>query len=97
MPDPPSELDEAARQKYLSTAELLQRHGIMSELDVGAIARYAVIWNRWLAAEKEVKQRGGPPAEHPDHGPGKGFPGSVGVSKAWPAPAPPTHCGQSVL
>ncbi|WP_262983244.1 phage terminase small subunit P27 family [Paracoccus mutanolyticus] len=30
----------------------------MTELDVGALARYVVIWRRWLEAEAEVKRRG---------------------------------------
>ena len=39
-------------------ARMLARHGVMTELDAGALARYAVVWCRWLDAEAEVKRRG---------------------------------------
>ena len=39
-------------------AGMLARHGVMTELDAGALARYAVVWCRWLDAEAEVKRRG---------------------------------------
>jgi hypothetical protein len=32
-------------------AELLARFGVMTELDSGALARYAVVWVRWVDAE----------------------------------------------
>ena len=57
-PAPPEHLDEAAAGKFTELAELLARHGVMTELDAGALARYAVIWRRWLEAEAEVKRRG---------------------------------------
>ena len=37
---------------------MLARCGVMTELDASALARYAVIWCRWLDAEAEVKRRG---------------------------------------
>ena len=37
---------------------MLARHGVMTELDAGAIARYAVVWCRWVDAEAEIKKRG---------------------------------------
>ena len=37
---------------------MLARHGVMTELDVEQIARYAVVWCRWLDAEVEIKKRG---------------------------------------
>ena len=58
VPDPPDHLDERARSKFTSTAEMLARHGIMTELDSGALDRYAVVWCRWVDAEAEVKRRG---------------------------------------
>ena len=57
-PPPPDHLDEATAAKFTEMAELLARHGVMTELDVGALARYVVIWRRWLEAEAEVKRRG---------------------------------------
>jgi len=56
--EPPDHLDGPARDKFMEMAELLARHGVMTELDAGALARYVVIWRRWLEAEQEVKRRG---------------------------------------
>lgn len=58
VPAPPEHLDEAAKAKFTAMAELLARHGVMTELDSAALARYVVIWRRWLEAEAEVKRRG---------------------------------------
>ena len=58
VPAPPGHLDNAAAAKFTQMAELLARHGVMTELDAGALARYVVIWRRWLEAEAEVKRRG---------------------------------------
>jgi P27 family predicted phage terminase small subunit len=57
IPEAPDNLDERAKAKFRSAAELLARHGIMTELDVGALARYSVVWCRWIDAEAEVKRR----------------------------------------
>ncbi|ATQ55043.1 phage terminase small subunit P27 family [Paracoccus yeei] len=58
IPDPPEHLDAEAAAKFTDMATLLARHGVMTELDAGALARYVVIWRRWLDAEAEVKRRG---------------------------------------
>jgi P27 family predicted phage terminase small subunit len=58
VPAPPDHLDEEASTKFIEMAEMLARHGVMTELDTGALARYVVIWRRWLEAEAEVKRRG---------------------------------------
>jgi len=58
VPEPPDHLDEAAKAKFVQMAELLASHGVMTELDTHALARYVVIWQRWLEAEQEVKRRG---------------------------------------
>jgi P27 family predicted phage terminase small subunit len=58
MPEPPDHLDERAKTKFTVMAELLARHGVMTELDVNALARYAVVWCRWVDAEAEIKKRG---------------------------------------
>ena len=58
VPDPPEHLDVEAAAKFTDMATLLARHRVMTELDAGALARYVVIWRRWLAAEAEVKRRG---------------------------------------
>jgi P27 family predicted phage terminase small subunit len=58
VPEPPAHLDERARARFSAMAEMLARHGVMTELDAAALARYAVVWCRWIEAEAEVKRRG---------------------------------------
>ena len=58
VPQAPGHLDERARSRFAEMAEMLARHGVMTELDVFALARYAVISCRWIEAEAEVKRRG---------------------------------------
>ena len=58
IPEPPAHLDERAKAKFIELAEMLARHGVMTELDTAAVARYAVVWCRWVDAEIEIKRRG---------------------------------------
>jgi P27 family predicted phage terminase small subunit len=58
VPEPPGHLEERARAKFTAMAEMLARHGVMTELDAGALARYAVVWCRWVDVEADVKRRG---------------------------------------
>jgi P27 family predicted phage terminase small subunit len=58
VPDAPAHLDERARARFTTMAEMLARHGVMTELDGSALARYAVIWCRWVDTEADVKRRG---------------------------------------
>jgi P27 family predicted phage terminase small subunit len=58
IPEPPPHLEEREKAKFIAMAEMLARYGVMTELDSGAVARYAVVWCRWLEAETEVKKRG---------------------------------------
>ncbi len=58
VPPAPAHLDARARARFTEMAELLVRHGVMTELDASALARYAVIWCRWIDMEAEVKRRG---------------------------------------
>ena len=58
VPQPPDHLDERAKAKFSDMAEMLARHGVMTELDVSALARYAVVWCRWIDAETEITKRG---------------------------------------
>ena len=58
QPEAPAHLDERAKAKFVAMAEMLARHGVMTELDTGALARYAVVWCRWVDAEAEIKRRG---------------------------------------
>jgi P27 family predicted phage terminase small subunit len=58
IPQAPAYLDERAKEKFTELAKMLARYGVMTELDAGAIARYAVVWCRWIDAEAEIKRRG---------------------------------------
>jgi len=58
IPAPPTHLDDQEKAKFVALAEMLVCHGLLTELDVGAVARYAVVWRRWLKAEAEIKQSG---------------------------------------
>ena len=58
VPDPPEHLEGECRAVFTAMAQMLARHGVMTELDAGALARYVVIRRRWLEAEEEVKRRG---------------------------------------
>src|SRR5690606_9702473 len=58
VPAPPDHLDEEAQAKVTGMAEMLARHGALTELDTGARAGHAVVWRRWSEAEQEVKRRG---------------------------------------
>jgi P27 family predicted phage terminase small subunit len=57
-PEPPAHLDERARSKFAELAAMLARCGVMTELDRDALARYCVIWCRWVDAEAEIKRKG---------------------------------------
>lgn len=58
VPDPPEHLDAEDRAVFATMAQMLARHGVMTELDAAALGRYVVIRRRWLEAEAEVKRRG---------------------------------------
>jgi P27 family predicted phage terminase small subunit len=58
VPEPPTHLTEQEKAKFISMAEMLVRRGVMTELDAGALARYATAWCRWVDAEAEIKKRG---------------------------------------
>ena len=38
VPEPPGHLDERARARFAGMAGMLARHGVMTELDAGALA-----------------------------------------------------------
>jgi P27 family predicted phage terminase small subunit len=58
IPEPPGHLDERARARFTQMAQMLASHGVMTELDASALARYVIVWGRWIDAEAEVKRRG---------------------------------------
>ena len=58
VPMAPPHLDRRAAARFVDMATVLARHGVMTELDTSALARYAVVWCRWIDMEAEVKRRG---------------------------------------
>ena len=58
VPEPPAHLDDRARAKFDEMARMLAGCGVRTELDPDALARYAVVWCRWLDAEAEIKRKG---------------------------------------
>jgi P27 family predicted phage terminase small subunit len=58
VPSPPEHLSDKAREKFLQLGSLLADHGLVTLLDADALARYAVVWCRWIEAEAEVLKRG---------------------------------------
>ena len=58
VPKAPAHLDDQAKVKFGVLAEMLARHGVMTDLDANALSRYVVVWCRWIDAETEVKRRG---------------------------------------
>jgi len=58
VPPPPEHLEPRAAARFEEMAALLAGHGLMTALDTGALARYAVVWCRWTDAEAEVLRRG---------------------------------------
>ncbi len=50
VPEPPPHLEDREKAKFTAMAEMLVRRGVMTELDAGALARYATAWCRWVDA-----------------------------------------------
>lgn len=58
MPRRPAWVDGIAKTKWDNLTEMLDRMGILTKIDGGALARYCVLWQRWLIAEKFLKTYG---------------------------------------
>jgi P27 family predicted phage terminase small subunit len=58
VPEPPAHLEDRARAKFAEMAGMLAGCGVMTALDRDALARYSVIWVRWVDAEAEIKRKG---------------------------------------
>jgi P27 family predicted phage terminase small subunit len=69
IPECPEELDDDARAEWFRTAKVLSDMKLLTLADRSALAAYCVVYSRWLAAERAVKQYG-TIVKSPD----KGFP-----------------------
>ena len=58
LPNPPSCLDELAREKWGELAEELHRIGVLTLVDGDTLAMYCQEWSRWQQAEEMVKYAG---------------------------------------
>ncbi len=58
LPQPPLPLSSNARREWVRTGGMLLRTGILTELDLSALAAYCVVYGRWVEAEGDVRRRG---------------------------------------
>lgn len=59
LPPPPEHLGALAREKWDELAALLYNLGVLTEIDIDALARYCVIYQRWREAEENIVKKGG--------------------------------------
>lgn len=69
LPAPPEHLDVEACREWNRTGSLLLNSGLLTELDVGALAVYCAAYSRWVDAEERIRLHG-PIVEAP----GTGYP-----------------------
>ena len=56
---PPSTLtDKKARREWYKIAPILKDIGVLSEIDVMALAAYCQVYSRWIEAEENVRKLG---------------------------------------
>lgn len=55
LPEPPDYLKPAAKAMFTLVCGYTQRMGTLAESDVEVIARYSAVWDRWRAAEEQLK------------------------------------------
>jgi len=58
VPSCPPHLSEDAKREWERVAPLLEKLGLLSEIDRGALALYCQAWGRWLEAEEALKKYG---------------------------------------
>ena len=56
VPDPPGHLPLAGKERWHAVARLMERAGILSELDQFALEQYCAIYARWIEAQKELNK-----------------------------------------
>ena len=58
LPRPPSHLSPVARREWKRTGTLLVEMGLMTNLDIAALARYCVAYGHWVEAEQQMRKHG---------------------------------------
>jgi P27 family predicted phage terminase small subunit len=58
LPPPPEWLRPAAKTMFTQVCEHTRRMGTLAESDLQVIARYAIVWDKWQTAERELAKTG---------------------------------------
>lgn len=58
LPSPPGHLGEIAAHEWRRTGKILQRIGLLTQIDLAALEAYCVTYERWVEAEKQVQKLG---------------------------------------
>lgn len=58
LPEPPGHLDTGAKREWRRVAPELHQLGLLTVLDVDALAIYCVCWSRWVAATRQLNKEG---------------------------------------
>ena len=58
LPEPPEHLNDMARAEWQRTGGLLLKMGLMTELDVAALAAYCMAYSHWVIAEAALQEHG---------------------------------------
>ncbi len=58
IPDPPAHLSDPAREEWLRVSEELCLLGLISQLDLAALAIYCTAWGRHVEAEQKLREDG---------------------------------------
>src|SRR5512143_3246430 len=58
MPEPPDHLSDEEKAKWKLIVQELHSLGLLTKIDVDALARYCTIFVRWIKAEKMVREKG---------------------------------------
>jgi P27 family predicted phage terminase small subunit len=57
-PKCPSWLDKDAKAAWRQIVPMLEQMGVLTRIDVNALARYCRLWSRWRRAEKFIEEKG---------------------------------------
>ena len=58
LPPPPDWMRPAAKEMFTLVCDYTQKMGTLAESDQQVIARYAIVWDRWQEAERELAKPG---------------------------------------
>jgi P27 family predicted phage terminase small subunit len=58
LPEPPDWMRPAAKEMFRLVCGYTQGMGTLAESDTQVIARYAIVWEKWWAAEQELAKTG---------------------------------------